>query len=184
MGACDLRKGASERVARVAFAFAVFGTLALSGIVFFASTAVAREDARGREARTILEFDTMTPVVVPFTGAAHAIRGIGGGGVPWALRAANGQLDSAGRLEVSVVGLVIASTGVNPVATFVAAVNCLTTASPDTGVTLLTAPQGVGSNGNATFEAKLNLPTPCVAPIVFVGIPAGNSLRWFAATGS
>jgi hypothetical protein len=183
-GRLRLRKGALSRVTRVAFAFAVFGTLVLSGIVFFASTAVAREDVRAREARTILEFDTMTPVVAPFTGSAHSIRGIGGGGVPWALRAANGQLDSAGRLEVSVVGLVVASAGVNPVATFVAAVNCLTTASPDTGTTLLTAPQGVGANGNATFDAKLNLPSPCVAPIVFVGIPAGTSLRWFAATGS
>jgi len=184
--ACDLQEGASSRMKRVAFVFAIIGTLALSGVVFFASTAVAREDPRehAREARTILEFDTMTPVVAPFTGTAHPIRGIGGGGVPWALRAAEGELESNGRLEVSVVGLVIASTGVNPVATFVAAVNCLTTASPDTGVTLLTAPQSVGSNGNARFEAQLNLPRPCVAPIVFVGIPAGSSLRWFATTGS
>ena len=140
--------------------------------------------ARDTEGRKVLEFETMTPVVTPFTGTTHPIRGIGGGGVPWALMAAEGELDSNGRLEVSVVGLVIASSGVNPVATFVAAVNCLTTTSPDTGVTLLTAPQSVGSNGNATFEAKLNLPSPCVAPIVFVGIPAGNSLRWFATTGS
>jgi hypothetical protein len=165
----------------VAFVLAILCTLALNAVVFLASTAVARENPR--EARTIIGFDTMTPVVAPFTGPAHPIRGIGGGGVPWALTAAEGELDNSGRLELSVVGLVIASTGVNPVGTFVAAVNCLTTASPDTGVTLLTVPQSVGPNGNAEFEAQLNLPSPCVAPIVFVGIPAGQSLRWFATTG-
>jgi hypothetical protein len=126
----------------------------------------------------------MTPVVAPFTGTAHPIRGIGGGGVPWQIAAAHGELSKTGKLEVSVRGLVIVSTGVNPVPAFVAAVNCLTTAFPDTGVTRLTAPVAVGAAGDARFEAQLSLPSPCVAPIVFVGIPAGPSLRWFAATGS
>jgi hypothetical protein len=165
--------------------FALLGALALGSVLAAATTVMADNDGRGHEGRTILEFDTMTPVVHPFlNGEGHPIRGIQGGGVPWVIQRGEGELSANGRLEVEVRGLVIASTGVNPVGQFVAAVNCLTTTSPDTGVTLLTAPVNVGANGNARFEATLNLPHPCVAPIVFVGTPAGTSLRWFATTGN
>jgi hypothetical protein len=165
---------------------AFLGALGLGAILALATTAGA---SGGKvEPPKILEFSTMTPVVVPFTGATHAIRGIGGGGVPWLITSGRGELDKTGKLEVSVTGLVIASSGINPLANFIAAVNCLTTDSPDTGKTLLTAPQAVTAAGNASFEAQLTLPSPCVAPIVFVGTPAvvNNvpSLRWFATTGS
>ena len=167
--------------------FALLGALALASVLALATTAIAREDDhrdKDRQGRTILEFDTMTPVVHPFlNGEGHPIRGINGGGVPWAIQRGEGELSANGRLEVEVRGLVIASTGVNPVAQFIAAVNCLTTTSPDTGETRLTAPVNVGPAGNARFEATLPLPRPCIAPIVFVGTPAGNSLRWFATTG-
>jgi hypothetical protein len=168
-------------------AFAVLGALALSAVLALATTVTAKEsgdDDRGREARTILKFDTMTPVVAPFTGDVNAIRGTGGGGVPWALKAAEGELRTDGKLEVTVKGLVIVRTGSNPVPAFVAAVNCLTIGSPKNGVTLLTPAVPVGTNGNADFEAKLTLPKPCVAPIVFVGAVIQGSFRWFATTGS
>ncbi len=83
----------------------------------------------------------------------------------------------------------MASSGQNP-ADFIAAVNCLTKESPDVGVTLLPPVVHPGLAGNARFDVKLNLPRPCVAPIVFVGTPildANNrpvSLRWFATTGN
>lgn len=168
--------------------FAVLGALALGAVLAVGSTAAASGGNDRVEAPKILEFGTMTPVVVPFTGPTHPIRGIGGGGVPWVVGSANGELSKTGKLEVTVAGLVIASTGVNPVASFIAAVNCLTTASPDTGVTLLTPAVPVTGAGNASFEAQLTLPSPCVAPIVFVGTPAVvngvPSLRWFATTGA
>jgi hypothetical protein len=63
-------------------------------------------------------------------------------------------------------------------------VNCLTTESPDVGVNLVTAPVPASSDGDATIKATIDLPDPCVAPIVFVtsgtGAPPGN---WFATTG-
>jgi hypothetical protein len=63
-------------------------------------------------------------------------------------------------------------------------VNCLTTESPDVGVNLATAPVPASSDGDATIKATVELPDPCVAPIVFVtsgtGSPPGS---WFAATG-
>ena len=35
--------------------------------------------------------------------------------------------------------------------------------------------------GNADIRARVRLPEPCIAPIVFVASPGG---AWFAATGS
>ena len=77
----------------------------------------------------------------------------------------------------------------NTVAAFRAVVSCLTKdagGAPAT-VNVATAPfpatTGPASTGggNAKIEAWLNLPSPCIAPIVFVTSPGGN---WFAATGN
>lgn len=157
----------------------VLGVLLVVALAF-EGVASSSEDAK------VLEFETMTPVVAPFTGTAHPIRGINGGGVPWAVAAAKGELRSDGRLEIEVEGLVIPSRGgVNPVATFRGVVNCLTTASPDTGVNLVTDPVPTNAAGNAEIEAQLDLPSPCVAPIVFVTNGGGAAPgAWFAATGS
>jgi hypothetical protein len=49
----------------------------------------------------------------------------------------------------------------------------------------VTDPVPAAPEGDARIEATLTLPTPCVAPIVFVtsgtGAPPGS---WFAATGA
>ena len=151
------------------------------GAVIVQSTAARDEGSPGKD---VLEFDVMTPVVVPFTGAAHAIRGVNGGGVPWQIDRGRGDLSSDGRLKIRVEGLVLVSSGQNPVPMFRGVVNCLTTGSPDVGVNLATAPVPASSDGDATIRATIELPDPCVAPIVFVtsgtGPPPGN---WFAATG-
>jgi hypothetical protein len=133
----------------------------------------------------VLEFKTMAPVVSPFTGSTNPVRGINGGGVPWQVASANGELRSDGRLEIKVEGLVIVATGVNPVAAFRGVVNCLTPASPTTGVNLVTDPVPANTAGDAKIEAKLALPTPCIAPIVFVTNGTGPAPgAWFATTGT
>src|SRR5439155_5996007 len=104
-----------------------------------------------------------------------------GGGVPWRINSAEGELSADGKLEVKVTGLVVASSGVNPVATFSAIVSCLTPGAPQTGVKLVTAPVPATSTGNAEIEATVPLPHPCFAPIVFVG--RGDGTAWFAVTG-
>ena len=63
---------------RRAFAL-LLGVLAV-GAVVVQSTAAKDEGSPGKD---VLEFDVMSPVVAPFTGAAHPIRGVNGGGVPW-----------------------------------------------------------------------------------------------------
>ena len=69
--------------------------------------------AHGRHSQKVLAFQTMTPVVAPYTLAASAplTRGVQGGGVPWQIDQAKGKLKSNGDLELEVEGLVIASTG-------------------------------------------------------------------------
>jgi hypothetical protein len=147
------------------------------GIAAFAAT--------GSSGNGVLEFNTMSPVVAPFTGAANPIRGINGGGVPWKLTSAKGELSSSGELELKVRGLVLAATGVNPVASFRGVVNCLTPASPMTGVSVATDPVATNTAGNVEIEARLTLPDPCIAPIVFVTNGGGAAPgAWFATTGT
>jgi hypothetical protein len=142
--------------------------------------------AAGSADDKILQFDTMVGVVAPFTGATNAIRGVGGGGQPWRLDEARGELRVDGRLEIEVKGLVLVSTGQNPAATFRAVVSCLTPGKDAQG-NLVAATTNVTTNefpatvdGDSEIEAVVALPSPCIAPIVFVTNAAG---RWFAATG-
>jgi hypothetical protein len=139
--------------------------------------------AAGSADDRILRFDTMVGVVRPFTGAANAIRGVNGGGQPWAVAKAQGDLRADGRLEIEVEGLVLVSTGLNPSATFRAIVSCLTTADGLTVTTSNVTTQQFPATptGDSEIEAVVTLPSPCIAPIVFVTNSAGTS--WFAATG-
>jgi hypothetical protein len=132
----------------------------------------------------ILEFDTMVGVAGPFRGSANNIRGINGGGAPWQLTEASGELGSDGRLEIRVRGLVLVTTGLNPSANFRAVVSCLTTDPTNTvaaTANVTTDPFPATTTGDADIEAVVALPTPCIAPIVFVTNAAGTS--WFSATG-
>jgi len=159
-------------------------TLAAGLAVQSTSASSSRETSR----ENVLEFDVMAGVVEPFTGSAHPIRGVSGGGLPWEIDSAAGELRSHGRLEISVEGLVLARRapvpanlqGTNPVPQFRASVSCLTPESPDPGVLLTSDPVPASADGDARIETELELPEPCIAPIVFVTSPAG---AWFAATG-
>jgi hypothetical protein len=168
MGGCSMK--------RLPLLLVISGILTL-GLVFQATA--------GSKGTQVLKFNTMTPVVSPFTGSTNPVRGINGGGVPWRLASAKGELKVDGSLEIKVKGLVVAASGVNPVAAFRGVVNCLTPASPTTGVTLVSDPAPATSAGDAKIKADLALPTPCLAPIVFVtngtGPPPG---AWFATTGA
>ena len=141
--------------------------------------------------KTVLEFQIMVGVNGLFLGAANPLRGVAGGGFPWVLDGAQGELKDNGKLEVEVQGLVIPGTSscgtdCNPAPFFKAVVSCLTVADglvvedhiiTDNGAEVMI---GDSTNGNAKIEAMLDLPDPCMAPIVFVTNPAG---AWFAVTG-
>ncbi|HEV8633399.1 MAG TPA: hypothetical protein VG370_04040 [Chloroflexota bacterium] len=150
--------------------------LAVSPVLGFASS--------GSTDAPVLAFRTMVGVTGPFVGAANPIRGVAGGGLPWAIAEGRGELRADGRLEVHVRGLVLAagpSAGTNPVANFRALVSCqsFTDATP-TVVNVSTDDVPATTTGDADIEATVSLPSPCFAPIIFVTNPAG---RWFAVTG-
>ena len=73
-------------------------------LVFGAFAAVLASQVVAREPKVpkILEFQTMTGVPRPYTLPENAIRGVPGGGLPWVVSAANGELKIDGRLEVEV----------------------------------------------------------------------------------
>src|ERR671930_2300376 len=97
--------------------------------------------ASGSGGNDVLKWKVMAPVDGPFVGAGTPVRGLAGGGLPWQIDKAKGELRSDGRLEVRVEGLVLARKapvpanlqGTNPIPQFRAAVSCLTDAEPVMG---------------------------------------------------
>ena len=141
---------------------------------------------------TILKFDVMTPVTGPYVGANNSIRTVPGGGLPWIITAGTGSLTRDGHVRIHVRGLVLADEppvpsnlqGTNPIPDFVAIVSCQTIGAGGTAtITNVSTGQFPASTaGNADINASVQLPQPCIAPIVFVfGAP---NVGWFAATGS
>jgi len=135
----------------------------------------------------VLEFNTMFGVTAPFLGATNAIQGVPGAGAPWRNPTVVGELKADGELEIQVRGLVLVATGANPAATFRGIVSCRsidTTTDPPTPTTVVvvTGVFPATTTGNANIEDTVALPSPCIAPIVFVG-PGTDPVRWFSATG-
>jgi hypothetical protein len=137
----------------------------------------------------ILEAQTMVGVPAGLTGAQSQapLRGVNGGGIPWTLTSGKAELSATGHLEIKVVGLVLATganAGTNPSATFRGLVSCVR--GDGTFENILTDPfpatTGAASagGGNSKIEANVTLPSPCIAPIIFVTSAGGS---WFAATG-
>jgi hypothetical protein len=166
------------------FAQVILAAILLS--TFFFGGSVSTAEAKGPK---ILKFDTMVGVPAGLTGAQSQVplRGINGGGIPWTLTDAEGELRANGHLEITVVGLVLAAganAGTNPAATFRGLVSCITDTGAVQNIPTDPFPATTGradqGGGNATIEADLIIPQPCIAPIVFVTSAGGN---WFAATG-
>jgi hypothetical protein len=139
---------------------------------------------------TVLDFHVMAPVAGTFVGTANPVRGVPGGGLPWVIAHGDGTLRSDGSLTVNVKGLVLATDpsvptnqqGTNPAPQFVGIVSCQApdAAGGSKGTNVMTPPVQATATGDARIEATVQLPTPCVAPIVFVADAAG---AWFAASG-
>jgi hypothetical protein len=152
---------------------------------------LAANSSASADPGTIFKFSVMTPVTGPYTGTGNPIRGVPGGGLPWMITSGNGSLTRDGHVLIHVRGLVLADQapvppslqGINPIHDFTAIVSCQTiTGGTATVANVSTGPFPASSAGNADINARVNLPEPCIAPIVFVfGAP---DVGWFAATGS
>lgn len=138
----------------------------------------------------LMKWDVMVGVPQGLTGTASQtpLRGISGGGIPWMLASGEGTLSATGKLHIEVEGLVLASgasAGTNPINMFRGLVSCVTSTGtfdniPTDQFPATTGPASSGG-GNAEIDAVVTLPSPCIAPIVFVTSPGGS---WFAATGN
>ena len=112
--------------------------------------------------------------LAPIPTPGLVLDGVTGGGLPWKIDEGHVRLFADGRLEVEVTGLVLVSTGVNPVASGHAIVTCGEVPVATTGNVPFSAA------GDAEVEAIVNLPSPCLAPAVF--FTTGTD-RWLAVTG-
>ena len=168
-------------ITRLALPAGVAAVLAVFGLGLVASA----------DPGTILRFDTMAPVTGPYVGPANPIRGMPGGGLPWMIDGGRGSLSSEGRLAVRVNELVLANRapvppalrGTNPIAQMKAVVSCLSTSAAGTATVtnVSTGTFPVSKEGDGSIRTTVQLPHPCIAPIVFVTSPGG---AWFAATGN
>lgn len=160
-------------------------TFALLLAVTFLSPVFAR--GGDDNARNLFNFHRMAAVVPPFTGPANPIRGLGGGGAPWQIAMGHAELNASGKLEVHVRGLVLVNTGANPIANFAAILSCQSfdAAKAPTVVNLVAGTAPATAAGDSDIEGTVQLPSPCIAPIVFVAIPATATApaRWLAASG-
>lgn len=150
--------------------------MAAAGLWHPISAHAAPEEANA----AVLKFHTMAPVIGEYVGSTGAtIRGLHGGGFPWALESAEGELSTDGRLRVRVRGLVLAAgphAGTNPIATFRAIV------SYEGMAPIFTEPVPASSTGDARIDTHIQVPHPGFAPIIFVG--PGTAPVWFAVTGA
>jgi hypothetical protein len=167
----------------------------IAPIVFITSTTDTWFAANGfstSSSSVALQFNTMAGLYQPYTGTTNPVRGLDGGGLPWVISKASGELMANGTLTVNVTGLIIPANnaaaqkagvaGTNPIPDFKAVVSCLTM-DPSGAVTTSNVESDTVSattTGDATISANLNLPDPCIAPVVFITNPTN---LWFAATG-
>jgi hypothetical protein len=136
----------------------------------------------------LLQFNAMQPVKGPYVGTLHPIRGIPGAGKIWKIGSATAELDAAGKLQITVRGLVLndptagGANGTNPLPTFRAALSCqsINSSGNPSIVNLRTGNFAATTTGNAVIEQTLSLRKPCFAPMVFVTTPTG---AWLAVSG-
>lgn len=149
--------------------FAAVAALAVAGVT---ATAVARDDG-GR-----IRSDMMTGTPVGMTGAAGTIRDVVGAGAPWSIGEAEISVKSSGKIEAEFQNLVLTNTGVNPVGSMAVVVSCLNAAKVTSAAFAVTTVTPTDPGGDADVETKVDLPSPCLAPIVF--IVNANTGGWFA----
>jgi hypothetical protein len=163
--------------------------LALAGTSLAASPAATDHSDHGN--RTILAFHSMYGVDGPFVGEANPVRDVVGDELPWEVKGfVLGDLDSRGHLTILVRGLVFADdpsvppelVGTNDEAEFRGLVSCLTEVGDSVETqNVITGGFHADVHGNSFIHARIDLPNPCVAPIVMV--LAGSEDKWFAMTG-
>lgn len=109
------------------------------------------------------------------------IGGVTAGGAPWQVTHARVVLLNDGSLHIQLAGLVLVSTGMNPVAQVAASLVC---GGSGGAVAATSDTFPLTPDGNADFRGQLTLPSSCLAPVVIVRAVGPNGPGAFiAATG-
>jgi len=140
--------------------------IALALLVALTAATVATTTAGGRK--------VLDSTMAGLPTASLPLHDLVGGGVPWSIDNGRVLLFADGRLHVEVEGLVVTASGVNPVATGKAIVTCGGVVADESDLVPFSG------TGDATVNAVVDLPSPCLAPAVFFTNAAS---RWFAVTG-
>lgn len=161
-------------------------------LVFSAFLSAASTPRASADESKVLEFNTMVGVPRPYTGGTNAIRGVPGGGLPWVIEFGKGKLSPNGDVDVLVKGLVFDPNdqavidrgigGTNTIPNFKVIVSCMSNDGNGNAI-IINVSTGLfpaDTAGNANIKDSITLPTPCIAPILFVTSPGG---AWFASTG-
>ena len=139
----------------------------------------------GNDSLVLLRFRTLFGVRGPYLSSfvpPTPLRGLNGAPGPWSVKRAAGSVKSDGTVVVRVRGLIVPALGSNPVPSFRAVVSCRSIDSSGNAsiVNTSTADFPATPSGDADIRAEVKLPSPCVAPLVFV---TSSSLIWLAVTG-
>jgi hypothetical protein len=180
----ELERVNTKRNKEMKKTFSLAAGLVLLGLLT-ASTAVSqvatgdRNPAPGMVSgmKTLIAFNTMIGLPADLAGSMSTIRDVPPGGLPWKIRAVNGMVRSDGTVRIRVNGLVLNS-GENPSQQFAAIISCENTSGAASNV--MTRLFRASTTGNAMIRDRVNLPSPCLAPVVFITGPDGS---WFAVTG-
>jgi hypothetical protein len=154
----------------------IFGRLFAAAICVAGLIAASAAPTFADEKGNLTDFSTMTPVTGSAVGTVND-RGIKGGGLPWVISTGSGTVGQDGTVDVTVTGLIITVppvNGKNPVPFFKATVSCVT---PNGVVNVSTANFPANLAGDSHIHGVIDLPRPCLAPIIFVAAPTG---QWFA----
>jgi hypothetical protein len=124
--------------------------------------------------------------IVGIPTAQQVVRGVGGGLLPW-VSDGKAQLQTDGKLEVNVAGLLFSAGPpigtVGPITHVRASLTC-----EGSGVVATTEPVPLSAAGDARIEEIISAPANCIGPIVLIRIGGTASAfpllgPWIAATG-
>ena len=128
----------------------------VAGTTGTTTTPVVKDDDGQENQGKHLGNDVLKATLAPSVTTDPLIFAVNPGGVSWSLSSGTVRLQVSGRIEVNVDGLVVTSTGVNPVPDIAASVYCNGT------IAATTAPVAFSSNGDATIKDTVTLPSTCM----------------------
>jgi hypothetical protein len=154
------------------------GLVCLGGVV---PGLTSSADARGLHGPEVSQASVLNASLAPSLPTYSTIFGVKPGGAPWALQSGHVHLGQGGRLEVNVNGLVLTTSGANPLPGIAASVFC------GGALAATTASVPFSTTGDAHVHATVSLPSPCLAPAVLLNpaTAAGvNALVYIAFDGT